>query len=148
MTNYEDIEQVLVDKLTALGVAQKFDTYEVDAPVGVPNQTSSALTLPFVVIDFGGKGQQPVGVQGITGTRDDMKYTSVVFEIVSANPAVTRMVCRIIRDNFEGFSPDSTWGELVERIASPLYNRQASTGGELYPPRYARSIAYVVDVDA
>lgn len=146
--NYEDIQQVLVDKLTTLGEATKFDTYEVDVPVGTVRQYEDQASPPYVLIDFGQKGQQPVGAQGITGTRDDMKYTSVVFEVVANNPKTVRQILRIVRNEFEGFSPDPTWGELVERIASPLYDRQPSMGGELYPPRYARTIAYVIDVDA
>lgn len=147
-TNYEDIEQAIIDRLSDLATELKFDAYEVDVPIGTSRPYEDGSSLPYVLIDFGGKGQQPVGAQGITGTRDDMKYTSVVFEVVANNPKDIRQLLRILRDNFEGFSPDPTWGQLVERIASPLYNVAPSMGGELYPARYGRSLAYVVDVDA
>lgn len=146
--NYEDIEQVLVDKLIALGTTMKFDAYEVDVPIGSSRPYAEDASVPYVLIDFGGKGQQSVGAQGIVGTRSDMKWTSIVFQVVANNPKVVRAICRIVRDEFEGFSPDPRWGELVERTSSPLYYVQSSEGGELYPPRYGRQIAYVVDVDA
>jgi hypothetical protein len=146
--NYEDIQQAVIDKLGEIAATNKFDAYEVDVPVGTSRPYVEGASLPYVLVDFGGKGQQPVGAQGITGTRDDMKYSSVVFECVANNPAVVRTLLRIVRDTFEGYSPDPTWGQFVERIASPLYNRQPSTGGELYPARYGRTIAFVVDVDA
>jgi hypothetical protein len=148
MTNYEDIQQALVDKLGVLAATNTFDAYEVDVPIGTSRPYDARATLPYVLIDFGGKGAQSVGDQGITGTRDNMKWSSVVFEVVANNPATVRTLLRIVRDAFEGYSPDPRWGQLVERVASPLYDRQPSMGGELYPARYSRTIAYVVDVDA
>lgn len=148
MTEYYEVQQRVVDKLTALAAEQKFDAYEVDVPVGTDRPNVEHNTVPYVLIDFGGKGQQGYEDQGITGTRDNLKWTSVVFDIVANNPQVVRRICSIIRDNFEGYSPDPRWGEFVERVASPLHDRQPSSGGEFYPPRYARSIGYVVDVDA
>lgn len=146
--DYEDIQQALVDRLAALADTNKFNSYEVDIPVGAERDYVNKASIPYVLIDFGGKGQQRVDAQGITGTRDNMKVSSVVFEVVANNPAVVRKILRIVRDEFEGYSPDPAWGQLVEIIASPQYNPGGSTGGELYPPRYARSVAYVVDVDA
>lgn len=146
--NYEDIEQAVIDKLFALAEETKFDAYETDVPVGATRPYDQQASLPYVLIDFGGKGQQNTWEQGIIGTRHNMKWTSVVFEVVANNPAVVRQLSRIIRDNFEGYTPDVTWGEFVEKVASPLYAVPSSQGGELYPPRYGRQIAYTVDVDA
>lgn len=145
---YDEIEQVVVDKLFALAAVQKFDAYEVDVPIGEDREYVNGASIPYVLIDFGSKGQQYNSNQGITGTRDDMKVASLVMEVVANNPKVVRQLSRIIRDNFEGYSPDPHWGQFVERVASPLYYVQVSDGGEFYPPRYARSIAYVFDVDA
>jgi hypothetical protein len=145
---FTDIQQLVIDRLDALGDQYKFDTYETDIPVGTDRANEQHAIKPYVIVDFGNRGQQDTYSQGITGTRDNLKYLSIVFEIVSNNPAVTRRITNIVDDSFMGWSPDKTWGEFVNRIAAPLYSRQPSEGGEFYPPRYYRTIAYVVDVDA
>jgi len=145
--DFTAIQQEVIDKLTALGEYFKFDTYETDIPVGEDRPNEQHAIQPYVLIDFGNKGQSEDG-QGITTTRDNLKYLTVVFEIVSNNPSVTRRITNIVDDAFMGWSPHKTWGEFVNRIAAPQYTRQPSEGGEFYPPRYYRTIAYVVDVDA
>lgn len=145
---FDEIQQVVVDRLFEIAARDKFDAYEVDVPVGSARPNVEHNTNPYVLIDFGGKGQTTYENQGITGTRDNMKWTSVVFEVVTNNPSTNRKISRIIRDEFEGYSPDPTWGEFIERVAAPMHDRQPSSGGEFYPPRYSRAIGYVVDVDA
>jgi hypothetical protein len=146
--SFEDIQQSIIDKLKALGDAQKFDVYEVDIPVGSDRPDVEHAVVPYILIDFGGKGQQSAYNQGITGTRNDMKWTSVVMEAVANDPGIIRKLMGIIRDNFEGYIADPTWGEFIERVSSPVYSPVRPQGGQFYPPRYARTITYVVDVDA
>lgn len=146
--SYDECQQLVIDKLDALGAAMKFDTYETDIPVGMERPEPNLAITPYVLIDFGNKGQVDYADQGITSTRDNLKYLSVVFEVVSNNPAVTRQIGNILTDEFDGWSPNSAWGEFTTRIAAPLYARTPPEGGEFFPPRYYRTIAYVVDVDA
>lgn len=146
--NFEDIEDLCVQRLKTLADVNKFDAFETDIPVGTLRPNEQHAIVPYVIIDFGNPGQVDVGEQGITGTRDNMNYLSVVFEIVSNNPSVTRKIARIVDDEFKGWSPDKTWGEFVNRVAAPMYTRMPPEGGEFFPPRYYRTIAYVVDVNA
>lgn len=147
--NLTDIQDSIFAKLQALGVETVFDVYETDIPVGTNRPNKEHAISPYVLIDFGNPGQViDQDYKGIVGTRADLKYLSIIFEIVSNNPATTRQIAGIVNDAFEGYVPHETWGEMVARVAAPMYTRQAPEGGEFYPPRYYRTIAYVVDVNA
>lgn len=143
-----DVQESIINRLRALGATQKFDVYDTDIPVGTNRPNQQHAIVPYVLVDIGVRGQASPEDQGITGTRDNLKYTSIVFEIVSNNPATTRQITNYVDNEFMGWSPHKTWGEFVNRVPAPMYVRQAPEGGEFYPPRYYRNIAYVVDVDA
>lgn len=148
MTSFFDIQQLCIQKLDDLGATNKFDTYETDVPIGTQRPDVNYSTTPYVIIDFGNKSVQALTDRGITGMRDDLKYMSVVFEVVSNNPATSRQVADIITDAFDGYQPDPTWGEFDGHITSPPITITSAQGGEIFPPRYHRTLAYVVDVDA
>lgn len=144
--NYTDIQEATIAKLKALAAAQKFDSFESALPPGYETQYQNNAPLPYVLYEFGGKNTDEVNT-GITGTRDDLKFTTFILEVHAPDPASRRALANLLRDNFTGYSPSVEWGEFVERH-SLRYQIQQPFNAEFWPPRFAESIAYVLTVDA
>jgi hypothetical protein len=140
------IENILT-RLKALAETNRFDAFDTHIPAGYATQYQDKAPLPYVLVDFGDKAEQPQTSQGITGTRDDMKWTVVMFEVVSPAPDTNRAVKAILRDAFEGWVPDAGWGEMVERYYA-RYSVQEPEGTEFWPARFTSVLSYVADIDA
>lgn len=140
------IENILA-RAKALGAENTFDVFDTHIPAGYLTQYQNKAPLPYVLVDFGDKSEQPQSNQGITGTRDDMKWTVVMFEVVSPAPDTNRTLKAILRDSFEGWVPDQGWGEMVERYYA-RYSVQEPEGTEFWPARFTSVLSYVADIDA
>jgi hypothetical protein len=146
MSDFIDAQNTILARVEALGADQKFDVFEVAIPLGYERSEAFIQHEPYVLVSFGGKAAVAEDEQGITGTRDDIKRTSVGLEIVGNAPLTVRLIGDILRNSLDGFIPNDSWGELVERMAGDYTVRDPNF--ELWPVRYAQGIVYNTNADA
>jgi hypothetical protein len=137
----------IISRMKALAQANTFDAFDTQIPTGYATQYQNKAPLPYVLMDFGDKAQAETQNQGIAGTRNDLKWTTVIFEVVAPASDTMRQVKSILRDSFEGWTPTPGWGEMVERY-NARYSLNAPEGTEFWPARYASALVYVADIDA
>lgn len=137
----------ILSRAEALATAQKFDVFDTQIPTGYRLAYQNNASVPYVLLDFGDKSQVEPTAQGITSTKDNMKWTTILFEVVTPNPATNRQIKAILRNSFEGWVPDDGWGEMIERY-NARYRPVESEGTEFWPARFATSLVYVADIDA
>lgn len=147
MSSFDDGIAAILQRMKTLAQSQKFDAFDTQIPTGYRTQYENKAPLPYVLMDFGDKAQAELTSQGITGTRDDMKWTTVIFEVVAPASDTMRQIKSIVRNSFEGWVPTAGWGELVERY-NARYALNEPEGTEFWPARYASGLVYVADIDA
>lgn len=96
--------------------------------------------LPYACVSFGGMSPVAQRSQGITTSRDDLKWTALSVECIGESPRDVRKVTAIVRDLLEGYSPDETWGELSETLAGDYSVRAPDS--DLWPVRHATGIFF------
>lgn len=146
MADFETVQDQLYQLLRDLGDTYKFKVFEVAVPTGYKLPMEHNVHMPYVLISFGGKSPVAGPQQGITGTRQDLKNTSVALECVANSPASVRKVVRIVRNAFEGYQPDPSWGELVERLSGDYTVNVPDY--DLWPVRYATGIVFNTHANA
>lgn len=145
MSDFTEAQDTILARLEARGAVDKFDVFEDSVPVGHKFETYGPRT-PYVTVTFGGKAQVQFSQQGITGTRDNMKNTSVGIEVVAVGPRAVRLIADAVRDELEGYTPSSRWGELGERLAGSYTVLKPES--EVWPVRYASSVMFSATADA
>lgn len=144
MVDFNVVQDEVLARVEALGEVEKFLVFETAVPVGYPLVETGGAPTPYVLVSFGGKSPVAGYQQGITGTRDDLKLTSVAVECVAASPRTARQVANIVRDELTGYAPDS-WGELVERLSGDYQVRVPDY--DLWPVRFAAGIVFNTNAD-
>jgi hypothetical protein len=144
--NLEEVQDVVFNRVAALGVEQKFGVFEGSIPLGYELTKQFGQQNPYVIVSFGGQGEVQMGYQGITGTRDNLKTTSVAVECVSNAPRTSRVLAGLIRDSLDGFCPDESWGQLVEQLSGEYSVRNVDY--DLWPVRFARGILFEANSNA
>lgn len=141
-----DNQDKVFDRLVALGADKKFGVFEGAIPLGYEQTVEFGQHAPYIIVGFGGQSEVQMGYQGISGTRDNLKWTSVAVEAVANSPATVRRVADLIRDSLEGFSPDEDWGELVEQMSGDYSIRRPEF--DLWPVRYASGMVFSANSNA
>jgi hypothetical protein len=143
---FEDVQDAILDMVEARGATDKFDVYEIDIPAGKKPRMENGAILPYVLISFGGKTPVALQNQRIDSSKNDLKWTSVAFECVANSGRDVRKLTKIIREMFEGYSPDPDWGELTERLSGDY--TVLTPDYDLSPPRNATGIVFNTNVGA
>lgn len=141
--NMIEIQDAVLDHLKATDLP---NVWEGAVPAGFALPKQNGAYLPYAVVSFGGKTQVAQPNQGITGTRDDMKWSSVAVEVVGQSARDVRVAGQVVRDALEGYEPDPAWGQLSERLAGDYQVLKPEY--ELWPVRHATGIVFSVMVDA
>jgi hypothetical protein len=144
--NLEEAQDAVIERVKAVGAQYKFDVFEGSIPLGYELTKQFGQQNPYVIVTFGGQGEVQRGHQGITGTRDNLRITSVAVECVSNAPKTSRVLVGLIRDSLDGFSPDESWGQLVEQLSGEYSVRNVDY--DLWPVRFARGILFEANSNA
>lgn len=97
--------------------------YEGNVPDGEQVPISNAgFVLPYVTLIYGGVFRTGRRMRGITSTRDDVKYHTVMVLVTAPTVDLLNELSDEVRDALEGFEPQG---------ASELY--EESTGSSRYP---------------
>lgn len=143
--DFEDVQELIIQRLAQAAAVNKFSWFEVDVPLGISLPSENGSRWPYVLISFGGKSPVAESNQSIAGTLYDLKWTSIAFEVVAESPSDMRKVLKIIRRLYEGFSPDPSWGEFVERLSGDYTVLKPDS--DLLPVRYSTGIVFNTNVD-
>lgn len=141
--SFEAAQNEILALLRATDIPNVFDGV---VPTGFKLPVQNNAHLPYICVSFGGKSPVAMRSQGIDGSRNDIKRTTVAVECVGDSPADVRKVCEIVRDVLEGYIVDVSWGELSETLAGDytMYKPEYT----LWPIRFAVGIHYSALVNA
>jgi hypothetical protein len=146
MTSLEDVQDTILARIKTLGAEKKFGVFETAIPLGYEATERFGQHEPYVLIGFGGQSSVSEDLQGITGTVDDLKWTSVAAEVVSNSPSTSRRIAGIIRTSLEGYVPDERWGQLVEQMSGDYTVKNPEY--DLWPVRFARGMVFTTNSNA
>lgn len=145
---FEDVQDLLVERLkTQSYKGNKIpNVFEVAVPAGLILPKVNGVELPYVIISFGGQSPMALRNKGIVSSSEDLKWTAVAVEAIATSPRDVRMVTKIVRGLFEGFSPDPSWGELEEQLAGDY--TVLKPDADLSPVRFATGIVFNTNTNA
>lgn len=140
MSEFLDAQQLLVDKIEAIGAAQKFGVYDGAIPSGEELKTTNGRYWPYVVFGLGGKTEAAKRHKGIVSSVEDVKWTSLVFFCVGDTPKTVRTLKDVLRNEFEGFIPAPGWGEFTEVLSGDFGISKPDP--DLIPLRFGETLAF------
>lgn len=146
MSEFLDTQNQLITKIKALGVAQKFATYDGAIPSGDELKSTNGRYWPYVVYAFGGKSQAANRQRGITSSAEDVKWSAIVFYCVGDTPSTIRKLKEVLRDEFEGLVPGPGWGEFTEVLTGDFGISKPDP--DLIPLRFGETLAFSIMTDA
>jgi len=129
--------ETLITRLKGFGIP---NVWEQTVPAGTTMPKQNGVYLPYAVISFGGLSPVAQNMQGITSSRDDLKWTSVAVESIGATPAIARQVETIVRDALEGYEPAPGWGQLREQLSDSYTVKVPDM--DLWPVRFVRAMVF------
>lgn len=144
--DFEDVQDALLERLKVGGEGLGFDVFETALPLGYKAREENGRIVPYALVSFGGKSPVAMSAQGIVGTRKDLRWTSVAVECIGASQSDARKLAKIIRDLLDGYQPDDTWGELIERLSGDYTVQQPDA--DIWAPRYATGIVFNTNTNA
>ena len=140
MSEFLDTQNEIIKKVKALGVAQKFSTYDGALPTGDQLESTNGRYWPYVVFALGGKTEAANRHQGIVSSKEDVKWTSLVFFCVGDTPNTVRQLKDILREEFEGYIPAAGWGEYTEVLTGDFGISKPDP--DLIPLRFGETLAF------
>ena len=140
MTDFIEVQEKLYDKLVSLGEFHKFSVYDGAIPSGEDLISTQGRYWPYVVVGFGGKTEATSYMQGITSSAEDVKWTAFVMFVVGDTAGTVRRLKHLLRQTFEGYVPDSTWGQLVEVLTGDYGISKPDP--DLIPLRFGETMAF------
>lgn len=146
--DFEDVQDSLVERLKTQTYKGMYipNVFEVSVPAGFILPKDNGAELPYALISFGGMSPVAIRNKGILSSTEDLKWTAVAVEAVGTSPRDVRLVTKIVRGLFEGYSPDPSWGELEEQLAGDYTVLQPDS--DLNPVRYATGIVFNTNTNA
>ena len=141
MATIEEVQDSIITMFEDLGV----QIWEETVPTGVTPKSQNGRMVPYVLISFGGQSPVAQPQQGITSSRDDLKWTSIGTECVGETPADRRAISRVVRDMLEGYVPGPGWGQLREQLSDSYTVKRPEFS--LWPVRFATGIVFNTQVD-
>ena len=140
MSEFLDTQNEIIRKIKALGVAQKFSTYDGALPTGDQLKSTNGRYWPYVVFGLGGKTEAANRHQGIVSSKEDVKWTSLVFFCVGDTPNTVRQLKDILREEFEGYIPADGWGQFTEVLTGDFGISKPDP--DLIPLRFGETLAF------
>lgn len=140
MSDFLDVQSQLIAKIKALGAAKLFSTFDGAIPTGEQLHKTNGRYWPYVVYGLGGKTEAANRHQGITSTREDVKWTSLVFFCVGDTPSTVRKLKEVLREEFEGFVPSAGWGQFTEVLTGDFGISKPDP--DLIPLRFGETLAF------
>lgn len=109
----------------------------------VPEGTSVPLdhagyVLPYATLIFGGAFRTGKRMRGITSSRDNLKYHTLLVLVTAANPDLAGELSDEVRDALEGYEPVGG-SELYEETSG---NAKYPADATLKPVRYTHMLAF------
>lgn len=117
MTEFLTTQDEIIAKIKALGAAMKFSVYDGALPTGDQLKSTNGRYWPYVVFAMGGQTEAANRHKGITSSKEDVKWTSLVFFCVGDTPDTVRKIKQILRETFEGYIPTDGWGQFTEVLS-------------------------------
>lgn len=133
----DEDREALEERLLEFGIPNVF---EQTVPAGKDLPMENGVFLPYAVISYGGLSPVAQPQQGITSSRDDLKWTSVAVESVGASPKIARQLEAIVRDAFEGYIPAPGWGQMREQLSDSYTVKVPDM--DLWPVRFVRAMVF------
>lgn len=146
VSEFLDGQEAIVQKIKDLAVAKKFSAYDGSLPTGDMLKSTNGRYWPYVVFALGGKTEAAMRMQGISSSRDDVKWSSLVFYCVGDTPSTVRKLKDLIRGEFEGYIHADGWGELTEVLSGDFGISKPDP--DLIPLRYGEPLAFKFLTDA
>lgn len=141
--NPVEVQDYLIELLRATDIPS---VWEETVPAGQELPKQNKVYLPYALVSFGGAAPVAGWQQGITSSKDDLKWTSIAVECVGATPRSKRLVAQIVRDTFEGLIPDPSWGQLREQLSDSYTVKVPDF--DLWPVRFATGIVFNTQMNA
>ena len=140
MSEFLDTQKAIVAKIKALGAAKKFSVFDGAVPTGDQLETTNGRYWPYVVFGLGGKTEAANRHQGITSSKEDVKWTSLVFFCVGDTSNTVRTLKDVLREEFEGYSPEPWLGQYTEVLTGDFGISKPDP--DLIPLRFGETIAF------
>lgn len=145
MSEFLYVQEQLVEQIKALGEAGKFQTFDGALPTGKQLKQTNGRYWPYVVYGLGGKSEAANRMRGIGSSRDDIKWTSLVFFCVADTPTTIRRLKDVLRTEFEGYEPVVGWGQFTEVLSGDFGISKPDP--DLTPLRFGETIAFSAMTD-
>lgn len=146
MSEFIDVQDQLTQRIIDLGVTNKFSTYDGAVPSGETLKSTNGRYWPYVIYGFGGKTQAANRYRGITSTKEDVKWSSLVFFCVGDTGRTVRRLKDVLRTEFEGLVPALGWGEFTEVLTGDF--GLSKPDPDLIPLRYGETMAFSILTDS
>ena len=140
MSEFLDGQNLLISTLEDLAEEMKFSVYDGAVPTGATLVSTNGRFWPYAIFALGGKTEAANRMQGITSSREDVKWTSLVFYCVGDTPATVRTLKDVLREKFEGFIVGPGWGELTEVLSGDFGISKPDP--DLIPLRFGETLAF------
>lgn len=140
MSEFLDVQDAIVARIKALGAAKKFSTFDGAIPTGEQLKTVNGRYWPYVVYGLGGKTEAANRHQGITSSKEDVKWTSLVFFCVGDTAGTVRRLKDVLREEFEGYIPALGWGQYTEVLTGDFGISKPDP--DLIPLRFGEVISF------
>lgn len=140
MSDFLDEQNRLIDKIKALAVTNKFSAFDGAIPTGEQLHKTNGRYWPYIVYGLGGKTEAANRHQGITSSKEDVKWTSLVFFCVGDTPNTVRKLKDLLRNEFEGYIPAVGWGEFTEVLSGDFGISKPDP--DLIPLRFGETLAF------
>lgn len=140
MSEFLDVQEQIVTKIKAMADREKFYAFDGAIPSGAKLRAQDGRYYPYVIYGLGGKTEAANRMQGISSSRDDVKWTSLVLYCVGDDAATVRMLKDIFRTEFEGYEPAVGWGEFTEVLTGDFGISKPDP--DLIPLRFGETMAF------
>lgn len=134
---FEEVQNHIFELLEASELPQ---VYETALPAGAHPAKDKGYIVPYVLVGFGGKSPVAQRNQGITSSREDVKWTAVAIEVIGSSQKDVRKATGIVRDVLEGLIPHVSWGELSETLSGDYAVKVPDS--DVWPVRYGQTIVF------
>lgn len=140
MSEFFSTQEAIINQIKLIGAVNKFSTFEGAIPTGEQLKSENGRYWPYVVYGLGGKSEAANRHQGITSSKEDVKWTSLVFFCVGDTARTVRRLKDVLREEFEGYVPAPGWGQYTEVLTGDFGISKPDP--DLIPLRFGEVISF------
>jgi len=140
MSEFVTGQDIIINKLEVLAQRGKFQVFDGAVPTGETLKSTNGRFWPYVVFGLGGRTEAANRMQGISSSREDVKWSSFVLFCVGDTPRTVRKLKDAIREEFEGYIVGPGWGEMTEVLSGDFGISKPDP--DLIPLRFGETIAF------